>query len=202
MRKEFVRYIAPGKKMPALKERFISAVTCAEGSAAIEFALIVPVFVLLIVGMLSFGLVIFESSVLQGALNTAAHQGKTGWPDTSDPGTSASGLRWKNVNTIFTSLTNGLFKSSKLTLTANAYGTFTDAINDITIQKNGQITITCPPSTCTAGSLGDTGAVVVYTATYPYPAIPFIQSLFGKNNTMIAYYLVRNETFPPPPPAR
>lgn len=151
------------------------------GSTAVEFAIVLPVVVLFILGIISFGAVIYESSDLQGSLNDAARQGKTGFPNVLDNGavSASSNSRWMSVYSNFLGQTKFLFDKNKITFTVTSYTDFSGA----TSGKGG-----------TAG-VGGPGAVVVYNATYPYPSIPFVQSLFGKGSLMQANVVVKNERF-------
>lgn len=169
----------------AVVTRKLTARFCSDtyGATSIEYVFIIPVIVLLILGIVSFGTVIYQSATLQGALNNAAREGKTGYPDITVKGLSSAGdARWLNTKTMFTNETKALFNPQKLTYTVTSYGNFADAT-------------ATPPRNGTPGSLGVGGSVVVYQATYPYPTIPLVQQMFGKNATIKATCIVKNEDF-------
>ncbi|HEU5046835.1 MAG TPA: TadE family protein [Rickettsiales bacterium] len=168
---------------PITLKRKLAQLTRSEtASTAIEFAIILPVVVLFVLGIISFGAVIYESSDLQGALNDAARQGKTGYPNVLDNGvkTSAPNSRWGSVYSNFTGQTKFLFDPNKIGYSATTYPDFTSAAKE----AGG-----------TPDCIGGSGKVVVYKAWYPYPNIPFVQFLFGKGNNMQATVVVKNEVF-------
>lgn len=165
------------------------------GGTLIEFAIAFPILLLFVFAILTFGIVIFESAVLQGALNAASREGKTGYPDISDPGFEcqndvckydAAGnivnyaIRWKQISGIIQTQTQSVFDQKQLKFSITAYPDFIALMSGM-------------PGN--ADDLGASGVVVVYTASYPYPS--FLLSLLGMNSEsrITAYNIVRNEGF-------
>src|SRR5882724_5197253 len=50
-----------------------------DGTTAVEFAMLAPVFVMLIMGIIEFSMIMFTSAVMESATNTTARLGKTGF---------------------------------------------------------------------------------------------------------------------------
>ncbi len=181
--------------------KFGQCLKCWRGNTAIEFAIVLPILVLFIFGTIEFGFIIFESATLQGALSTAAREGKTGYPDTADQGSQCFGgtcqydsngniinygPRWLKVRSLLYSLTRTLFDPEKLTFTATAYPDFSTLeramAGDPTAQGVGN-------------DVGMAGQVVVYTAAYPAPILLNRMLGLGPGGTIMAHNIVRNEGF-------
>ena len=59
--------------------KFYSLFSRSEGTTAIEFALVAPILLLLILGVIEFSLIMTVNSVLEGAVLAAAREGSTGY---------------------------------------------------------------------------------------------------------------------------
>jgi hypothetical protein len=176
---------------------FLKLAADAEGNTIIEFSIVLPIMLAFFFSIIGFGFVIFESAVLQGALSTAAREGKTGFPNTGDSGTQCTGgvavssdgscpkgsnpgQRWQEVQTILQGETSALFDKSKLILSATSYPDFIALEAD----RGG-----------TGADVGGSGQVVRYTATYPCPQ--FLLALIGLPNigNITATNIIQNESF-------
>lgn len=155
-----------------------------EGATAIEFAIVLPLLLLLVFGITEFCILIYESSTLEGALNSASRLGRTGYPDITDAG-NPGGTRWNAVLSTMQTQTSGLLNPSKIQLDATAY------LNFSSVGQQGQ---------GVAQSLGGGNDVVVYTASYPYPPMFFLQSFVGKSPMITVTDIVKNEPFNVAPP--
>ena len=72
-----------------LRKRRIFALLarCNEGVTAIEFALLAPVLLLLVMGIIEFSVIMFVSVMLEGSTDMTARLGSTGYvPGRSEPG--------------------------------------------------------------------------------------------------------------------
>jgi Flp pilus assembly pilin Flp len=174
-----------------------------DGVTAIEFALITPVFLLMIMGIIEFSMIMFTSAVMEGATNNSARLGKTGY---IAPGSSRQQQILANVG----AKTAGLLDPTKITLTSEVYTDFDDigkpepcispptapcpgaaGVNFIDINGNG----TWDSDMGQAG-LGNPGDVVVYTVSYPWPIVtPIINTIIGSTFTITARTVVRNEPY-------
>ncbi|HEU5046959.1 MAG TPA: TadE family protein [Rickettsiales bacterium] len=160
----------------ALLARLIS---CEKAAAAVEFAIIIPLLLVLVFGIIECCIVSYQITTLDGALTLAAREGATGAPDVSDSGV-VGGKRWNNMRTLLLERAGGMFDPHNIEVSATAYPDFAS------VGANGK---------GRAGSLGAPNEVVAYSVSYPYPMLPFMQSLFGSRGRIFATALVKNEAF-------
>lgn len=174
-----------------------------EGVTAIEFALISPVFMLMILGIIEFSLIMFTAAVMEGATNNTSRLGKTGYvPD----GITRQQAIINNVN----SKTHGLLDSSHITLTTEVYSNFTDVgqpepcISPVTAPCPGTVGVNFVDvngngtwdADMGAAGLGNPGDVVVYTVSYPWPIMtPMMRVILGPTYTIRTRTVVRNEPY-------
>jgi len=174
-----------------------------DGITSIEFALIAPVFLLMIMGIIEFSLIMFTSVVLESATNSTSRLGKTGY---IAPGSTRQQEIVNNVN----NRTAGLLDPAKITVTTEVYSTF----NNVG-QPEPCIKPTTPPCPGTPGvnftdingngvwdadmgaaGLGNPGDVVVYTVSYPWTIVtPIVSAVIGKTFMITARTVVRNEPY-------
>lgn len=185
--------------------RRISASRAQEGALAIEFALIAPVVIVFLMGIIEFGLIMWATTVLEGATNMGARIGKSGT-------TTVGVTRQQYIRNQITSLAGGLLDTSGITITTQPYATFNTSGNPPPEP--------CLTATCGGGQAGidytdlngngayDTvrsdaglgGDVVVYRATYNWPLkTPIFAQVIGHGSTnsitITAVTVVRNEPF-------
>ncbi len=172
-----------------------------EGVTAIEFAIIAPVFILVLMGIIEFSLVMFTSSVIEGATAASGRYGKTGY---TAPYTS----RQEQIIATITSKTAGLLDPDKITITTTVYPAFNsieqeepyidtnrngvhDYGEDYTdVNSNGQW-----DSSGVAG-LGNGNDVVVYTVSYPWEIhTPIIANFLENTMLLSSRTVVKNEPF-------
>lgn len=152
---------------------FASRANC--GQALVEFAMILPLFLVLIFGMIDIGRVIFVEVTLQNAMRQAGRFAVTGnhLPDRNNPGQNLT--RVASINQIAQSAAVGLHISSV----------------QITSRLGG---------VTTSGSAGGPGATVTISLTTDLQLItPLIGHFFGPNGiyTFTVSTTFRNEPFPP-----
>jgi Flp pilus assembly protein TadG len=176
---------------------------CQNGVTAIEFALIAPVLIMIMMGIIEFSLIMFTSSVMEGATNETARLGKTGYV--------ATGLtRQQEITNTITSKTSGLLNPTRITITTTVYSNFnnigkpepclspttppcpgTPGINFVDVNGNGVW-----DTDMGQAGLGNAGDIVVYSVSYPWPIFtPVIQAIFGTTYTITARSVVRNEPY-------
>lgn len=175
-----------------------------EGVTALEFALVAPVFLLMMMGTIEFSVVMFVTSVMEGATTQSARLGKTGFV--------ANGMsREQTIRTLIDERTGKLIDMNKLTITAKTYKNFdsvgkaepsNDTNNNGTIDAgeyddingNGRY-----DNDMGAQGLGDANDVVVYTITYPWQIVtPLVQPLIGNghgNYDVKTRMVVKNEPY-------
>ena len=180
-----------------------SLFACQRGIAALEFAFVMPIFVLILMGIIEFSLIMFTSAVMESATNNTARLGKTGYTDSN---MTREQLIINNIK----SRTHGLLDPAKITIHSEVYASFSK-VN----QPEPCISPTHPPCGGTAGTnyvdvngngqwdadmgaagQGNAGDVVVYTASYPWPIFtPGIQLMLGRTFTISSRTVVKNEPF-------
>ena len=145
---------------------------CQSGITLIEFALVAPVLVILMMGIIEFSMIMFVTSVMESATTSTARLGKTGYvPAGTDRATEIT-------NNITGAL--GGFLTGPITITEKVYPSFnsidagepcisppippcpgTPGVNFKDVNGNG----IWDADTGVAG-LGNAGDVVVYTVSY------------------------------------
>jgi Flp pilus assembly protein TadG len=89
-----------------------------EGITTLEFAIIAPVFLLMIMGIIEFAMIMFTSSVMESATNNTARFGKTGYVA---PGTTS---REQQIAANVAARTNGLLNPERITIATKVYSNF------------------------------------------------------------------------------
>lgn len=174
------------------------------GASAIEFALISPVLLLFILGIIEVSLMMLTQNIMESATFTASRLGKTGFVE--------SGMtREQTIIQALNDSASGLLDTSLVTITSLAYNQFGDVgkpepfvdangngvrdsgENYTDINANGSY-----DNDMGAVSSGDAGEVVVYTVTYPWHiTTPMISAVIGHNGIfdLTARTVVKNEPF-------
>ena len=166
-------------KWERFKALFLRVKTDERGVTAIEFALIAPALIFIIVGITEMSLMLLTTHLLENATYNASRTAKTGF---IAAGKTQLETVMHVLNTRVASLAP-LLDPSKLTVTSTAYG----SLSDIGQPEQG------------TESLGTAGEVVVYTISYPWQMFtPLIGNLMGDENRIIVLssrIVVRNEPF-------
>lgn len=175
-----------------------------EGVTALEFAIVAPVFMLLLFGIIEFALIMMAYNVMEGATAVSSRLGKTGY--------TASGVtREQTIINAITDRAGSLIDAQFLTVTSKFYKQF-DQINDpepysdtngngtrdggenyTDINGNAQ----WDPDMGASG-YGSAGDIVVYEVRYPWKiSVPIISSLVGTNGTytITTHAVVKNEPY-------
>jgi hypothetical protein len=183
--------------------RLRSVLACQQGIAALEFAFVVPVFALILMGIIEFSLIMFTSAVMESATNNTARLGKTGY-------TEADMTREELIINNIKERTTGLLNPNQITLHSEVYATFPEVG-----QPEPCISPASPPCSGAAGTHyvdvngngqwdadmaaaghGAAGDVVVYTASYPWHIFtPGIALIVGNTFTISSRTVVKNEPF-------
>ena len=175
-----------------------------EGVTALEFAIVAPVFLLLLAGIIEFGIVMTVYSVMEGATAVSSRLGKTGF-------TAVGVTRQQTILDAVTTRAGSLIDPTLLTVESKFYKQF-DQINDpepytdqngngayepgepfADINGNGQWDVDQG-----ASGYGSAGDIVVYEVSYPWEiSTPVISSLIGKNGILMitTHAVVKNEPY-------
>lgn len=125
--------------------------TSQDGSTLIEFAILAPIFIFILIGLFEVGLMLVIQNALDAGVTQAARYGMTGrTSNNQDRSTSVSGELFKILHTY----SGGLIDPSKIQISVQAYNTLSEADNQA---APGQ-----------AGSFGSAGQTIVYTLSYPW----------------------------------
>lgn len=174
-----------------------------DGVTALEFALIAPVFLLIMLGTIEFSAIMFTTSVMENATNATSRLGKTGF--------IPSGFsRQQAIINKVAAQTTGLLDPAKITITSKVYADFksvgkpepckvpvappcpgTAGVNFTDINGNG----TWDTDMGIAG-LGNAGDIVVYSVSYPWSIMtPLMTPILGNIFTITVRSVVRNEPY-------
>jgi Flp pilus assembly protein TadG len=186
--------------------RILSSVSRAEGATAVEYAIILPVVLLLIMGIVEYNTIMYAMSVLSGSTVAAAREGATGYQ------AAGSSSRQQYIYSLVQSHSAGLLDPNKLTISSKSYANFADigqpepclkpaagpcpgtpGVNFVDVNGNG----TWDQDQGAAG-LGASGDIVVYTVSYPWPIYtPLLKPFLGSSGiyTLKSSAVVKNEPY-------
>ncbi len=171
------------------------------GTAIIEFAFAAPVMILLVVGSIEFGMVMFTSTLMEGAIRDASRYGITGQEPT-EAARLARILELVGENTL------GLVDMSTARIDVLVYPafadigkpeSFTDGNGNGAFDAGETFTDTNGNGVWDADSgapgPGGSGDIVLYRINYDWPFItPFFASILGNETlSLTASLAVRNE---------
>ena len=181
--------------------RPVALATCTVGATAVEFALILPVLLLFIVGSIEMAINLFIGSSIESAVMEASRYGITG--------TEAGVSRADRVLEIVADRTYGLIDMDQVDMDTLVYESFADigepepftdqngnaSYNSgepfVDVNGNGQ----WDPDMGAAG-LGGPSDVVVYRLTYDWGIItPVMREVMGESVKHVSSIAVRNEPF-------
>ena len=176
----------------------------ARGVTAIEFAVIAPVLLLLMFGILEFSAIMLVSNMMESATAITSRLGKTGY-------VTAGSSRSDTILASVRDRTQGLVNPALLSIASKYYSQFSqigdpEPWNDANangvaetgeyqdINGNGQW-----DADMGLAGYGGAGAVVVYTVTYPWPIMtPILREVIGNaqgNYVINATSVVKNEPY-------
>ncbi len=172
------------------------------GVSAIEFAFIAPVLMLLLFGILEFGMIMTVQSVMEGATANSSRLGKTGY-------VAASKTREETIRDAISDRVSALINPDQLTITSKFYSQF-DEINDpepyTDANGNGHYDVSETYSDINgnaqwdadmgAAGYGAAGDIVVYTISYPWQVMtPIMSDIIGQTVTLTTHAVVKNEPY-------
>ena len=148
------------------------------GGAVLEFALVGPVVITLLVGLLELGLQLMTGAMLDYGVRMAARWGVTGraTPDGSS--------REAYIRSQILAATGGFLKTGQLSVTLTAYSSWANAM----------------ARTGATGGPGGSGAVVSYSVSYAQPVMtpPAVALLGRREFRHTDVLMVKNEPYPNP----
>lgn len=176
--------------------RFIK--NCA-GATIVEFAIVAPVFFLLLAGIVEYGLYTFSSVAIESAVMQAARTASLGRSSGSAGPCTATTDRVGYIQCVLRDKTSSLINADTITITANlvANGGVPASVSpDICMKSPPTVGGPCPPGTpwqdvngnnaydagtpMTVASMGNAGDLVEVRVYYPWKVqIPFMKSFFG-----------------------
>jgi Flp pilus assembly protein TadG len=171
------------------------------GTTAIEFAMLSPVIILFILGIIEFALIMFTQTVMESATGITARTGKTG--DVNSSSLSREEQLIENV----ANRTAGLLDRNSLTVTMTTYSTFNNVdrpepfidANGNGFYNNGETYTDVNGNGQWDEDMGVAGAggandIVVYTVSYPWQIFtPVVSTIIGQTLVLSARTVVKNE---------
>lgn len=174
------------------------------GSSLVEFGLAAPLVVLMIIGTVEFGMILFVSTLMESALRDAARFGITG----QEP---EGGTRLEQIIAIVEKRTIGLVDMTDAKVEVKIYPTFGDVgRGEDFVDGNGNGTYDAGEtftdengngahdSDVGEDGAGDAGAIVAYRMEYAWPLrTPMAGQLIGEDGKFVlrSAVAVRNEPY-------
>lgn len=174
------------------------------GATIVEFALIAPVLMLIILGIVEVSLAMLAQNMMEGATFSASRMGKTGY-------VAAGQTREATIRNVLAKRAGILLNMNKVAITSKVYqqfsqvgqpepfidangnGVWDPGENYTDVNGNGQY-----DKDMGVAGLGNSAQVVVYTVTYPWAiAPPMIAKLIGSAGVLnlTARTVVQNEPY-------
>ena len=190
-------------KMSGMKTRVSKTILgCNSGITSLEFALISPVFILMVMGIIEFSMIMFTSAVMESATGSTARLGKTGYVA---PGTT----RQQQLIDSVANKTTGLLDPDNITVTTTTYSSFGNVnrpepyiddnhndhydLGESFTDINGNAQWDEDMGRDNAGNAND---IVVYTVSYPWHVMtPVVSAVIGSIYTIRARTVVKNEPY-------
>ncbi len=172
-----------------------------DGTTAIEFAMLSPVLILFMMGIIEFSLIMFTQTVMESATNSTARVGITG----NDNGSGLS--REQQLINSVADRTVGLLDRNNITVTMTTYSAFNNVnrpepfidANGNGIYNTGESYTDINGNAQWDADMGVAGAgqandIVVYTVSYPWPIFtPVVSAIIGNTIQLTARTVVKNE---------
>jgi Flp pilus assembly protein TadG len=152
-----------------------------KGSAAIEFAMVAPVFFILLMGTIETGVIFFAQSTLQNAINDAARLVRTGQTScfTTDSGGNCQPMTQAQFRTQICNEASALLQDcdgTSLEFDVQAYPSgFSSASNSSPLDGGGNLPV------LTKFDVGNACDVVLVRAYYKWPVFTPILGFFLEN---------------------
>jgi Flp pilus assembly protein TadG len=177
---------------------------CSRGASLVEFALVFPILIVLVIGLLEVGMMMFIQSAMEGGLREATRWGITGQTVTGE-------TREESIRRILEENTLGMVDFSGAAITMRTYDSFSDVGQPepwTDSNDNGQYDVGEPYTDLNGNTqwdedrgvegVGNASEIVSYTVEYHWvPLTGLISSFIGDGDgiPMRASTVVRNEPF-------
>lgn len=178
---------------------------CREGASLVEFALVFPILIVFVIGLIEVGMMMFIQSAMEGGLRQASRWGITGQ-------TVVGETREETIRSILEEHTLGMIDFDDATITMMTYDSFSDVgqPEPFTDQDpfNGTYDVGEPYTDLNGNTqwdadrgvegVGNSSEIVSYTVDYHWvPLTGLISSFVGDGDgiAMSATTVVRNEPF-------
>jgi Flp pilus assembly protein TadG len=157
------------------------------GSAAVEMAMIAPIFLLMLLITIELGIMLYTQSVLDGAARIAAREIRTGQ-------VQASSTPLTTFTTVFCNNVSIAVNCANVAIDVESFATFSSmSLNPVQVNKKGQVT----NNAFTPGSPGSAVAVrVFYTYNFFVPWVSLILNPNGNGVVLEATVVFENEPYP------
>jgi Flp pilus assembly pilin Flp len=174
------------------------------GVAAVEFAIIAPVFLILIFGIIEVSSILYVTMVLEGATTTSSRLAKTGYQ-------AQGATRQDMIYDMIKQNAGLLVDTKKISIASLSYGSFSnigqpEPFTDL--NSNGIWNFNEPYSDVNGNGkwdsdmgitgLGGANDIVLYKITYPWPVYtPLLSKFMGNNGiyTITTNVIVKNEPY-------
>lgn len=184
-----------------MRRPILALAACTAGSPAVEFAIILPLLLLFILGSIEMAINLFIGSSIESAVMEASRYGITG--------TEAGVSRADKVREIVGERTYGLLDMDEVSIETLVYDSFADVgqPEPFTDQDANGVYAPGEPFTDVNGNgewdedmgeagLGGPSDVVVYRLTYAWGVLmPLMRGIMGESVTHVSSIAVRNEPF-------
>lgn len=189
--------------MRSIRQKLRGFLRAREGVTAMEFAIIAPVLMLLMFGIVEFALLMLVTNMMESATAVSSRLGKTGYVE-------AGMTREQTIRQAIATRAGNLIDPAYLTITSKAYAQF-DQIGDAEpwndangngapdagewTDVNGNGTYDTDMG---AAGYGDAEDIVVYTISYPWSiATPILREVIGTSGTytITSHAVVKNEPY-------
>jgi len=176
--------------VPKLGKRIRSYATDRRGSTAEEFALIAPVFILMLLIVFELGYMIFTQSVLDGAARTAARMIRTGQ-------IQSAGNPLSTFQTALCGNLAGVISCGSVSTDVESFGNFSAmSLPPLTTDTNGNVT----NNTFAPGTPNSAVAVrVAYTYHFFVPLVAQFLNPGGNGVVLLSTVVFKNEPYPTAP---
>lgn len=176
---------------------------CQRGVTAVEFAVLAPVLLLMLMGIMEFSLIMLVSNMMESATALSSRLGKTGYAE-------AGKTREQTILASVEKRAGTLIDASKLSVQSKYYEQF-DQIGDAEPWNDTNHNNTPDPGEWTdingngvydadmgLAGYGNADDIVVYTISYPWDIkTPLMRELIGTNGvfTITTHAVVKNEPY-------
>lgn len=169
--------------------RRTSALECARGSAIVEFAIVAPILIALIVATVQTSIVFFVQQTLETTVETSARMLATGLAQTS-------GMTGPTFRTAVCKTLPPFFRCDAIVIDVRTIDGFAEARNGLP----GLVDAAGKPIAAGSFAPGDAGSIVVMRVLYPFPVVPGplgfdLSNMSGGKRLLLATTVFRTEPY-------